>query len=142
MGFGQGSAGLNGTGFQLLVIIFMLLFGVTLGQIFLMPTDIVSLGGCFIQSFHWSCSRDILWRDPTVSHVDWFLEVMVVSAKSLYPYSCVHGFDGATVSISSIVDGMPCYILLVVLLSNANLMNSPCSILLRIKPVQLGLKIL
>ena len=32
MGFGQGSAGLNGTGFQLLVIIFMLLFGVTLGQ--------------------------------------------------------------------------------------------------------------
>ncbi|KAJ3509385.1 hypothetical protein NLJ89_g5251 [Agrocybe chaxingu] len=32
MGFGQGSAGLNGTGFQLLIIIFMLLFGVTLGQ--------------------------------------------------------------------------------------------------------------
>jgi ATP-binding cassette subfamily G (WHITE) protein 2 (SNQ2) len=32
MGFGQGSAGLNGTGFQLLVILFMLLFGVTLGQ--------------------------------------------------------------------------------------------------------------
>jgi len=32
MGFGQGSAGTNGTGFQLLIIIFMLLFGVTLGQ--------------------------------------------------------------------------------------------------------------
>ncbi|KAF8807904.1 hypothetical protein BYT27DRAFT_7189991 [Phlegmacium glaucopus] len=32
MGFGQGSAGLNGTGFQLLIILFMLLFGVTLGQ--------------------------------------------------------------------------------------------------------------
>ncbi|KAJ3512950.1 hypothetical protein NLJ89_g3230 [Agrocybe chaxingu] len=32
MGYGQGSAGLNGTGFQLLIIIFMLLFGVTLGQ--------------------------------------------------------------------------------------------------------------
>jgi len=32
MGFGQGSEGLNGTGFQLLVILFMLLFGVTLGQ--------------------------------------------------------------------------------------------------------------
>ncbi|KAF8913195.1 pleiotropic drug resistance ABC transporter [Gymnopilus junonius] len=32
MGFGQGSAGINGTGFQLLVIMFMLLFGVTLGQ--------------------------------------------------------------------------------------------------------------
>ncbi|KDR85534.1 hypothetical protein GALMADRAFT_234460 [Galerina marginata CBS 339.88] len=32
MGYGQGSAGVNGTGFQLLIIIFMLLFGVTLGQ--------------------------------------------------------------------------------------------------------------
>ena len=32
IGFGQGSAGLNGTGFQLLIIIFMVLFGVTLGQ--------------------------------------------------------------------------------------------------------------
>ncbi|RDB29035.1 ABC transporter G family member 11 [Hypsizygus marmoreus] len=33
MGYGQGSAGTNGTGFQLLVIIFMLLFGVSLGQL-------------------------------------------------------------------------------------------------------------
>jgi ATP-binding cassette subfamily G (WHITE) protein 2 (SNQ2) len=33
MGFGQGSAGLNGTGFQLLVIIFMMGFGVSLGQL-------------------------------------------------------------------------------------------------------------
>ncbi|KAF5312934.1 hypothetical protein D9619_002752 [Psilocybe cf. subviscida] len=33
MGYGQGSAGINGTGFQLLIIIFMLLFGVTLGQL-------------------------------------------------------------------------------------------------------------
>ncbi|KAF4611748.1 hypothetical protein D9613_004069 [Agrocybe pediades] len=32
MGYGQGSAGINGTGFQLLIIIFMILFGVTLGQ--------------------------------------------------------------------------------------------------------------
>ncbi|KAF8203885.1 pleiotropic drug resistance ABC transporter [Pholiota molesta] len=32
MGFGQGSAGTNGTGFQLLIILFMLLFGVSLGQ--------------------------------------------------------------------------------------------------------------
>jgi ATP-binding cassette, subfamily G (WHITE), member 2, SNQ2 len=32
MGYGQGSEGLNGTGFQLLIILFMLLFGVTLGQ--------------------------------------------------------------------------------------------------------------
>ncbi|KAJ6623061.1 ABC-2 type transporter-domain-containing protein [Mycena sp. CBHHK59/15] len=33
MGFGQGSAGTNGTGFQLLVTIIMMLFGVTLGQL-------------------------------------------------------------------------------------------------------------
>lgn len=33
MGYGQGSAGLNGTGFQLLMIIFMLVFGVSLGQL-------------------------------------------------------------------------------------------------------------
>ncbi|PFH49054.1 hypothetical protein AMATHDRAFT_63985 [Amanita thiersii Skay4041] len=32
IGFGQGSAGVNGTGFQLLVVIMMLLFGVSLGQ--------------------------------------------------------------------------------------------------------------
>ncbi|KAL0951841.1 hypothetical protein HGRIS_008502 [Hohenbuehelia grisea] len=33
IGFGQGTAGTNGTGFQLLIIIFMLLFGVSLGQL-------------------------------------------------------------------------------------------------------------
>jgi len=33
IGFGKGSAGLNGTGFQLLAIIFTELFGVTLAQL-------------------------------------------------------------------------------------------------------------
>ena len=33
IGFGAGSAGLNGTGFQLLAIIFTEFFGVTLGQL-------------------------------------------------------------------------------------------------------------
>ena len=33
-GFGAGSAGLNGTGFQLLVVIFTEFFGVTLAQLF------------------------------------------------------------------------------------------------------------
>lgn len=32
-GFGQGASGLPGTGFQLLIIIFMVLFGVSLGQL-------------------------------------------------------------------------------------------------------------
>ena len=33
IGFGAGSVGLNGTGFQLLAIIFTEFFGVTLGQL-------------------------------------------------------------------------------------------------------------
>lgn len=33
MGFGHGAAGLNGTGFQLLIVIFMEMFGVTCGQL-------------------------------------------------------------------------------------------------------------
>jgi ATP-binding cassette, subfamily G (WHITE), member 2, SNQ2 len=40
MGYGKGSAGTNGTGFQLIIVIFMELFGLTLGQALaaLMPT--------------------------------------------------------------------------------------------------------
>ena len=34
---------------------------------------------------------------------------MAVSAKSLYSYSCGNDFDGATVSISSIVSNLPCH---------------------------------
>ena len=44
MGFGQGSAGLSGTGFQLLVILFMLLFGVTLGQMVAALSPSVQVG--------------------------------------------------------------------------------------------------
>ncbi|KAK2465465.1 hypothetical protein APHAL10511_002357 [Amanita phalloides] len=33
MGFGKGAAGINGTGFQLLIVIIMMLFGVSLGQL-------------------------------------------------------------------------------------------------------------
>ena len=33
IGFGHGSAGINGTGFQLLILLIMELFGVTLGQL-------------------------------------------------------------------------------------------------------------
>ena len=125
LGFGQGSAGLNGTGFQLLVIIFMMLFGVTLGQMvaalspsvqvgpLIIPmasaSKIVPLGGCLIQSFHWYCSRNVLWRNNTVLCDDSLLEIMAVSTKSLYPYSCGNDFDGATVSILSIVNNLLCH---------------------------------
>jgi ATP-binding cassette subfamily G (WHITE) protein 2 (SNQ2) len=44
MGFGQGTAGLNGTGFQLLIIIFLELFGVTLGQLLAATSPSIQVG--------------------------------------------------------------------------------------------------
>ncbi|KAH8835157.1 P-loop containing nucleoside triphosphate hydrolase protein [Flagelloscypha sp. PMI_526] len=38
IGFGQGAAGLNGTGFQLLIVVFMIMFGVSLGSARLVPS--------------------------------------------------------------------------------------------------------
>jgi len=46
-GFGAGSAGLNGTGFQLLAIIFTELFGVTLSQLFGALTPSIQIGMLF-----------------------------------------------------------------------------------------------
>ncbi|THH06687.1 hypothetical protein EW146_g9533 [Bondarzewia mesenterica] len=54
MGFGQGSAGTNGTGFQLLVVLFTELFAVTLGQ--------------FIASISPSIQISVLWT-PFISVV-------------------------------------------------------------------------
>jgi ATP-binding cassette subfamily G (WHITE) protein 2 (SNQ2) len=44
MGYGHGSAGINGTGFQLLIILFMLLFGVSLGQMVAALSPSVQVG--------------------------------------------------------------------------------------------------
>jgi hypothetical protein len=46
-GFGQGSAGLGGTGLQLVVIIFVELFGVSLGQLVAAITPSVQVGILF-----------------------------------------------------------------------------------------------
>jgi ATP-binding cassette, subfamily G (WHITE), member 2, SNQ2 len=46
-GFGQGSAGLGGTAFQLVVIIFVELFGVSLGQLTASITPSVQVGILF-----------------------------------------------------------------------------------------------
>jgi len=54
MGYGQGTAGINGTGFQLLIIIFMILFGVTLGQMVAALAPSVQVGvdmSCIHQSW-------------------------------------------------------------------------------------------
>ena len=50
-----------------------------------------------------------MWRNHTFPHDEYFLEVMAVSAKSLYSYSCSHDFDRATVSILPIVSNLPCH---------------------------------
>ena len=44
MGYGHGSAGTNGTGFQLLIILFMLLFGVSCGQMVAALSPSVQVG--------------------------------------------------------------------------------------------------
>jgi ATP-binding cassette, subfamily G (WHITE), member 2, SNQ2 len=44
MRFGQGAAGLSGTGFQLLIIIFLELFGVTLGQLLAALSPSIQVG--------------------------------------------------------------------------------------------------
>src|SRR6266403_859877 len=46
-GFGQGSAGLGGTGLQLVVILFVELFGVSLGQLVAAITPSVQVGILF-----------------------------------------------------------------------------------------------
>ena len=59
MGFqvGQGNTGLNGTGFQLCIIIFMLLFGVTLGQMVAALSPNVQVG--LLKLMHFS---DTIWH--------------------------------------------------------------------------------
>lgn len=58
IGFGKGAAGLNGTGIQLLVILFMELFGVTLGQLIgaLSPSIQVRLVGLRDSNFLMTCA--------------------------------------------------------------------------------------
>ncbi|TFK26772.1 ABC-transporter [Coprinopsis marcescibilis] len=50
-GFGQGAAGLNGTGFQLLIIMFMVFFGVSLGQLIAALSPSVEVAVLTIPSF-------------------------------------------------------------------------------------------
>lgn len=54
MGFGHGSAGLNGTGFQLMMIIFLELFGVTLGQLIAAISPSVQVSSDQLQMRHFS----------------------------------------------------------------------------------------
>ena len=120
MGYGQGSAGTPGTGFQLLIIIFMLLFGVSLGQLVAalspsvqvatdFPSQLSCLakpcshfqGCCAFQSLHRFGSGHILWCNYSISGHDAFLEGLALSAGSIHKNSRCHGFYRATVRTAS-----------------------------------------
>ena len=109
IGFGQGAAGINGTGFQLLVVIFMLLFGVSLGQVIaaVSPSVQVSNGPtfegaikhtilldcCALQPLHKFDARHLLWCDDPLPNDDQVLEKLDVSAGSLHPYIGGYNFN-------------------------------------------------
>jgi hypothetical protein len=115
MGYGQGSAGTPGTGFQLLIIIFMLLFGVTLGQLVAalspsiqVPTTspLIDLsvqltlsvqGCCAVQSFYRLGLGYILWRNDPIPNHDKILEVLDLPTRSIYKNACRDGFYRAPV---------------------------------------------
>ncbi|KAF8899244.1 ABC-transporter [Infundibulicybe gibba] len=71
IGFGQGSAGTNGTGFQLLIIIFMMIFGVSLGQL--------------IAAFSPSVQVAVLFNPPIVLILTTFCGITI-------PYPTLLGF--------------------------------------------------
>lgn len=134
MGYGQGSAGINGTGFQLLIIIFMLLFGVTLGQMVaaLSPSVQVSyipstpwylclingvLGRSPLQSLYWSCPSNVLWCYTALSDNDQVLEVLVVSIGPLYSHVGRYGVHRVTVINFFVFNASPGWQFLIVVSS-------------------------
>ena len=159
MGFGQGSAGLNGTGFQLLVILFMLLFGVTLGQMVAALSPSVQVGPLI--RFLWYHST--LYLQVAVLFNPFIGIVLATFCGVTIPFptmahfwkSWLYQLDPYTRTLAAMVSTELQWVFhllstvcptirsfLVVWLSNASRMNSPCSILLRIKLVQLGPKTL
>ena len=101
IGFGQGTYGLNGTGFQLLIVLFMLLFGISLGQLIaaaspsvqvsvcvvwrMLILQCVSLGCRSLQPLYRMGFEHILWHNNPFPRIKRFLEELDVSVRSLYP---------------------------------------------------------
>ena len=110
IGFGAGSAGLNGTGFQLLAIIFTELFGVTLAQLigalapsiqvcplFFLSSWVYMLRGLLIRKKNpvWFVGRDVvqfcdrhsavrlLWCHHSVSRPSRLAAIVVVPVEPL-----------------------------------------------------------
>ena len=81
MGFGQGAEGTNGNGFQLLMIIFIELFGVTLGQAIgaLSPSIRV---GFYIYSH---CHLKLIDQLKIAALVNPFLILVLTTYAGVYP---------------------------------------------------------
>ena len=93
MGFGKGAAGTNGTGFMLLVILFVELFAVSLGQLYASISPSIQVRGetiilygnvtdsvtdrCSIHAVHHGRSFQLLW---CYYHVPYYGAVLQVLA--------------------------------------------------------------
>ena len=113
IGFGQGTYGLNGAGFQLLIVLFMLLFGISLGQLIaaLSPSVQVSVyviwrllilqwvsPGCRpLQPLYRMVFEHFLWHNNPFPHIKPFLEDLDVSVWSLYPNGRGRGINRTSV---------------------------------------------
>ena len=81
MGFGHGAAGNNGNGFQLLMVIFVELFGVTLGQMIASISPSVQV--CFAHLIHvvnWQAEYGVIrLQCCIILSWDWSSQLLLVS---------------------------------------------------------------
>jgi len=94
-GFGQGSAGLGGTAFQLVVITFVELFGVSLGQFIAAITPSVQVGILFDPFFHGRLDH-FLRSNYSVSESCSLLEVVGVSTQPVHTIAKRHAINRAS----------------------------------------------
>ena len=115
IGFGKGTYGLNGTGFQLLIVLFMLLFGISLGQLIASIAPSVQVSVCVIrrsfilqcissgrralQPLYWMVFEHFLWHNDPLPHVDHLLEELDVSVRSLHSHGGGCGSNWTSVRI-------------------------------------------
>lgn len=120
MGFGKGAAGSNGNGFQLLMVIFVELFGVTLGQMIAAispsvqvctsPTSAIAstkrhVDRCLVQSLPWSGTHYVRWCDYPLPDLGEVLEVLALPTDTVHSSLGCDVIDGIAVSSVAFVRG-------------------------------------
>lgn len=114
MGFGKGSAGVGGTFFQLLIVLFMELFGVGFGQLIgaISPSMQVcrtpllaeqlfihhALDCSAVQSLHGSGSEHLLRCHDSLSHHGEVLAIVAVSIGPVHAHAQHHASNRVAVS--------------------------------------------